>query len=593
MDLMFASATGLVVLVVVFVWMGIWFQRSVSSSEDFLLAGRKIPFWLLAAAYLGGFIGGASVSGYAGYGFSGGLSQFWVALWVIVGVTLYIVLFARRVNHFGRKTGAQTLADFMCARYGESIRLPAAIISFFRPGFITGMQYLALAVVLNVAFNLPIAYGVVISAVIMLLYTITGGQYSALVTQWLQALLQSVGILVFAIAAFRVLSGDVGTVTNMLYTVIPPKFMDFWAFNPTMLSVWFLTFCLFYLVDPWMYMWAYVAESPRTSSNAQLAILSGSFFTVLPFLGGIALFAASTTGALAIPSKVSPDGLYSWFAMNRLGVAVGAVLIIGLAMTILSCASSFLMNGATIITRDIYLKTVNPRATDQQLLRVGRLSVLGVTVFGIATALWLPILVPLWTLAQALVISGLLAPMLAAWFWKRATTSGAFVSAVAGGLAGIGWAVVCWLQTGSPGGLVYGLHAAHVGLIVSVPLMIIVSLATKPEYEKAAVTSWADLGRSLAAASVGSEGEEKGVFGWLGARSGVEKVGWVVTFVLFALHFILPSLARIQVFGLALNWVSLIASIGLFIVLIALGARDVWRIMSAARVRRVEAPEVR
>ena len=64
MNVITISLATVVGLCIVFIIIGLWFKRFVVSSEDFMLAGRKAPFWLLAAAYLGGFVGGSSVAGY-------------------------------------------------------------------------------------------------------------------------------------------------------------------------------------------------------------------------------------------------------------------------------------------------------------------------------------------------------------------------------------------------------------------------------------------------------------------------------------------------------------------------------------------------
>ena len=65
------SLVVLVILVIAFIAAGMWFKRMATTSDDFLLAGRKAPFWLLATAYLGVYVGGASVSGYVGNGYNG------------------------------------------------------------------------------------------------------------------------------------------------------------------------------------------------------------------------------------------------------------------------------------------------------------------------------------------------------------------------------------------------------------------------------------------------------------------------------------------------------------------------------------------
>jgi SSS family solute:Na+ symporter len=272
MSIINISIGVLVGLVMVFIIMGIWFKRMATSSEDFLLAGRKAPFWLLASAYLGGYVGGASVSGYVNLGYNSGISGMWTSLFVVTGSVVFIVVFARRLNYFGRKTGAITIADFLCTRYGESLRLPVALVGFMRPGFLTGMQFLAIAIVINVVFGVNIKTGVVVSAGVILLYLVTAGQYSALVTQWIQSILQSLGIVLFALASYKLLGNPTDVVSTM-FNSLPAGFMNIWTVDFTRFTVWLLTFGVFYLVDPWIYMWAYIGESPRVSSNGMLAVI--------------------------------------------------------------------------------------------------------------------------------------------------------------------------------------------------------------------------------------------------------------------------------------------------------------------------------
>jgi SSS family solute:Na+ symporter len=168
----------MIILVIAFIGAGLWFRKMATTSEDFLLAGRKAPFWLLATAYLGGYVGGASVSGYVGYGYGAGISQMWASLFVVSGCALFTVLFSRRLNYFGRKTKAVTITDFLCERYGESLRLPAGIVSLFRPAVLTGMQFLAIAAAMSVVFGTSLQFGVVVSSVIILLYLIKIGRAS-------------------------------------------------------------------------------------------------------------------------------------------------------------------------------------------------------------------------------------------------------------------------------------------------------------------------------------------------------------------------------------------------------------------------------
>jgi SSS family solute:Na+ symporter len=553
--------------------MGIQFRKLTTTSEEFMLGGRKAPFWLMFAAYLGGAIGGSSVSGWVGYGYAGGMSSIWVGILPSLGLTFFVLLFARRLNHFGRKTGAVTVTDFLCARYGESVRVPAAIMSFFRPAFITGMQYLAIAVVLNVAFGWPMWVGVLLSAVVILAYLVTAGQYSAIVTQWIQAILQSISIVLICIVAIK-LAGGTSVGVDAFYSMLPSNFVNGFQITFSQFSVWFLTMCLFYLVDPWAYMWAYIGESPRVAQNAQVA-LGATYYGFLVFLAGMFIAVAVTAGNLVLPEGLSADGIYSYIALNESGIGIGTFLVVGLLMTVISCGSSFVMNGVTVLTNDIYNKAINKNATDQQKLRASRISVAIVTLCGIAGALWLPILVPLWVLAQALALSGLLASIISAWWWKRSTSAGALASIILGGVSSIGWAMYAWATTGSPGNLVFGLHAAHVGIFVSVPVMIIVSLATKPDYSRVEATSFATLGVSLKKAMIEAGTPEKpGFFGFFSAETSLSKLAWILVIVLFALHYFLVFVFQVNFAGVFTVWLSIINSIVITIIVAVMGGYD-------------------
>lgn len=583
MTVLTLSTIILIILVIAFIGMGLWFKRLVTTSEDFLLAGRSAPFWLMAAAYLGGYVGGASVSGYVGYGYNGGISQMWTSIFVVTGITVFIVMFARRLNYFGRKTGAVTLADFVCTRYGEKLRLPMALFSIPRPAFLTGMQVLSIAIVLNINFGWDIKYGVWLSATIILLYMITAGQYSALITQWFQSILQSVGILLFAVMVFKLFDSPTAAL-DAIFEIMPQGSVSLWNVSFPVWSMWFLTLGLFYLVDPWIYMWAYIGTTPRTASNAQLAVLGGSYYNVLPFIAGLALAAAGVVGIVTVPEGLTSDGLYAWFCMTNMPVLIGTIVVVGLLMTIISCGSSFAMNGVTVLTRDIYQKLINKNATDKQSLFASRVSLVIVMFIGIASALWLPILVPLWVLAQAIGISGLFAPVMAAWFWKRATTPGALAASWGGGIVAMAWAMWVWKTTGNPGSLVYGLHAGHVGLAVSIVLMVVVSLSTKPEYDKAMVTSYKVMGDEMKANTPEIANEtEKGIFGWLGAHRGLVKTLWVIVGALFILHFILAFIFHIKIAALIMLWVGLVTGVVLVFVLLILGLKDVMQMVKTQK----------
>jgi len=563
---------GTLVLIIVFAWIGAKF-RKITTSADFLLMGRQMPFWLFLGAYIGGMLGGSSVMGNTGLGFGMGMSAFWFLFPAFIFGMFFIFLFMRRLNIFSRKTGSFTLADFVAARYGRSSQIPAFILSYMRPGFITGLQFVGFAVVIQVIFGITMTWGLLIGAAVVLLFTVTGGQYSALSVQWLQAVFQSLALLLILIVGVTFIGGFQPAI-SLVYTEMPRLFTNFFNISPALLTIFLISMGLFYLVDPWLFQWAYMAKDPKTASNVVLVAFGIPAFSIIPFAMGMFITAAATSGILTLPEGMAPQNAYVWFTTTQAGTVVGTFILIGLLMTILSCASSFLMGGATLINNDLYTKFINRNATEAQKVRAARISVVITIAFGIVCALWLPILVPLWLLGQALAVSGLLAPILAAWFWKRATAKGAWTSMVTGLAGSFTWAMLAWINTGSPGNLWNGLHAAHIGVIISVPLMIIVSLVTKqdcsPEMIKA--TSWREL----------SPPKEERIsrepfINWIGERKAAMQSVWyliIAAFILFVVALLIsPGVAVLE----PLVYFGFIGSGILLVLFTVFGGRDVWQ----------------
>ena len=127
----------------------------------------------------------------------------------------------------------------------------------------------------------------------------------------------------------------------------------------------------------------------------------------------------------------------------------------------------------------------------EQPVLMGRLAIVATAAFGIIAALWVPVLVPLWIIGQSIAVSGLFWPVMGAWFWPRATGTGALLSMIVGGVTSFAWALWAWHSEGSASALVMGLHAAHVGMATSLVALVAGSLLTSPgTAESPEATSW-------------------------------------------------------------------------------------------------------
>ena len=119
----------------------------------------------------------------------------------------------------------------------------------------------------------------------------------------------------------------------------------------------------------------------------------------------------------------------------------------------------------------------------------------------------------------------------------------------------------------------------HVGLAVSIPLMIIVSLATKPEYEKASTTDFKRLGDEMKANTPEIANETgTGLFGWLGAYSGIAKGIMGIGHWAVPVTFLTVILFHVRWVGFVMTWAALIASVVMIFVLFFLGCGWAWMV---------------
>jgi SSS family solute:Na+ symporter len=134
----------------------------------------------------------------------------------------------------------------------------------------------------------------------------------------------------------------------------------------------------------------------------------------------------------------------------------------------MSGADSYIMSGSASVTRNIYQQYVHPDATDRQMLKASRLSVLLISVIGLVSALFAKGIIPFLILFTKIVGAGLVFPFLALMFWRRATQKGVTAGMITGVLVTVGWNIA-----GNP----FVIQAVP-GYLSSLVAIIVVSLLT-------------------------------------------------------------------------------------------------------------------
>ena len=182
---------GIGVYILVMLLIGYISGRKVKGMNDFLVAGRRLPLWMATATLLATWFGAGSSMGVAATVYSGGLRDV-VADPFAASVSLILAgIFI--VGHL-RKYNCLTVTDIIEKKYGKSAGIYASF--WMIPVYVgwLGAQMIGLGTILHLLTGINMLYGTLVGALIVLIYTVSGGMWAVTLTDIVQVSLIVIGL---------------------------------------------------------------------------------------------------------------------------------------------------------------------------------------------------------------------------------------------------------------------------------------------------------------------------------------------------------------------------------------------------------------
>jgi SSS family solute:Na+ symporter len=447
---------------------GFALKRTTTTSAAFFQAGRAIPGWVCALAFISANLGAQEIIGMAASGAKYGIATshfYWVgAVPAMVFLGVFMMPF-----YYGSR--ARSVPEYLRLRFDEKTRGFNAISFALMTVFSSGISMYAMAKLLQILhiFDAPFAalgfapqyifhICVVSSALVVLAYVLLGGLSSAMYNEVLQFFLIVAGFMPLVYLGLRDAGGWRGIAAS-----VPAPLTHAWrgfgsaatspmgvdAFGLGMGLGFVLSFgywCTDFLVVQRAMAADSMAAARRTPLVAAVPKMLFPFLVILPGLialsvhGGVVPFKMyEGTNTLVLDALGRPQLDYDltvptlllrYFPTGMLGLGLTALLA-----SFMSGMAGNVTAFNTVWTYDIYQAYLRPRASDAHYLQVGRLA----TVFGIAASVLTAYvaaqfnnIMDVLQLVFAFVNAPLLATFLLGMFWKRATGHGAFAGLVAG-----------------------------------------------------------------------------------------------------------------------------------------------------------------
>ncbi|WP_089101810.1 sodium:solute symporter [Streptomyces hyaluromycini] len=440
---------------------GWWGKRRAASKSDFLVAGRRLGPLMYTGTMAAVVLGGASTIGGVRLGYTYGVSGATMVGAIGLGLLALSVFFSARIA----RLRVYTVAEMLSLRYGDAASVISGVVMWVYTLMLAVTSTIAYASVFDVLFDVPRWVAVVVGGTIVVGYSALGGMWSITLTDMVQFVVKSLGVLVLLLPIAVVRAGGFGAMADRL----PHGY-----FSPTSIGgQTIFTFVLIYtfgmLIGQDIWQRVFTARSDKVASWG--GTVAGVYCLAYALAGAFIGMATKTL----YPNLADADQAFATIVKHALPTGVRGLVLAAALSAMMSTASGALIASATVADNDIWARLrrrTTPGDHDEIASNRVAIAVLGAVAMGIACVLG-DVLSAL-TVAYNLLVGGLLVPILGGLVWRRGNLPGALTAMIAGGTTVITLMVTDGLLANEP---------IYYGLLASLLAYVAVSLATRPTDE--------------------------------------------------------------------------------------------------------------
>lgn len=470
---------------------GAAYMKTGKSSEEYFLGGRNLGGWVVALSAQASDMSGWLLMGLPGSVYALGTGQCWIAVGLFLGtVANWLIISGRLRRYTIVANNSLTLPAYFENRFHDKKQIllgisSAVIVIFFL--VYTASAFASGGKLFSTVFGCSYHVSLTIGAVIILAYTFMGGFMAVCVTDFIQGTLMLIALVTVPVAAYALIGGEIGTVLEQtgvnaanFLSVMRNGDNSFTAVEIISQLAWGLGYCgMPHILVRFMA----VRNQKELNKSKGIAIIwvaiSLAFAIVIGVIGRAYLFPMILGADGGSTETVFIEMITKIFTQDiRLPIIAGLFLC-GILAAIMSTADSQLLVTASSMSEDIYKGIIKKNASEKNVMRMSRYTVLAVAVLAYIIA-WDPnsSIMGLVSNAWAGLGAAFGPTVLMSLFWRRCNLQGAIAGIISGGLTVIIWDYIP-LAGGQTLGAVTGLYSLAIGFLISIVLIVIVSLCTK------------------------------------------------------------------------------------------------------------------
>ncbi|MGK7874822.1 MAG: sodium/proline symporter [Xenococcaceae cyanobacterium] len=389
-------AVSFIIFLLLFTAVGIYSaSRKQNTTTDYLLASRNVNPWLTALSAMATGQSGLLFIGQVGFAYKIGISSLWLTIGWAIGDYLAWYFVFKRLRQLSEETTSDTVSSFLSQNMKGSrlIAIISALITIAFLGSYAAAQLVAGSKALNSVFGWNYNLGIIIGAVIVVIYCFSGGIRASIWTDALQATIM-IGSLLLLLVVAVISCGGIGNLWQSL-AAIDPGLIDW---NRRSLPLGFLPFLLGWIVagfgvvgQPHIMVRAMAIDSAKHIGFAR------NLKTSLGLINSVSATGIGLAARVMMPDLMTsgdPELALPYLSLELLPVVLVGLMLAGLFSATMSTADSQILSCSAALTQDIFPAA----AQSYKLAKVGTLAVTAVilalalagdnNVFALVTFSW-------------------------------------------------------------------------------------------------------------------------------------------------------------------------------------------------------------
>lgn len=488
------SQIGIIIAIVAYLSMtiiiGVRFSKNNSNTDDFYLGGRKMGPIVIAMSAEASDMSSWLLMGLPGVAYLTGVCDAaWTAIGLGLGTWLNWFFVSKRLRRYSSNIGAITVPDFFAKRFHDNKNVITAlaaiiIIIFFVP--YTASGFAACGKLFDTLFGIDYTVAMIISALVIITYTILGGFQAVCTTDLIQSVVMSIALItivcfgVSSAGGFDAVAANASSLPgylslNATYDAVNNTSIPYGFLSIVSTLAWGLGY--FGMPHILVRFMAIEDEKKLVLSRRIASIWVIIAMAVAIFIGvvGLAMTKAGSMESLADSETVIVTIANILSQHGILTALLAGIILAGILAATMSTADSQLLTAASGFSENLIKDFFGIKITEKQNIILARVTVVCVSLVSIFLARDPNSSVfQIVSFAWAGFGGAFGAVMLCALFWKRTTLAGAISGMFAGGAF-----VFIWKFLVRPLGGAFNIYELLPAFIVSLFVIIVVSLLTK------------------------------------------------------------------------------------------------------------------